>query len=131
MSYSIDLRERVVNYIENGGSIIAASKLFNLSRVTVYKWLKKKETSGALTDEPPQRVWKKINPQELVEYVKNNPDQILEQYAQHFKVKIPSMWMALKKLKITRKKRPYCTKKDAKLSAQYFWSSSALMMKNQ
>jgi transposase len=122
MSYSIDLRARVVNYIENGGGKAEAARLFNVSRVTVYKWLKKKEVSGVLKDDPPKRGWKKINPEALAEYVKNNPDQTLAEYANHFKVKISSTWLALKKLKITRKKRPCSTRKGAKLSVQRFWS---------
>jgi hypothetical protein len=36
----------------------------------VYKWLKKKKVSGVLKDDPPKRVWKKINPEVLTEYVK-------------------------------------------------------------
>ncbi len=39
MSYSVDLRERVVNYVRNGGSLAAAAKLFQVGRATIYRWL--------------------------------------------------------------------------------------------
>ena len=39
MSYSVDLRKRVVNYIESGGSKSEAARRFEVSRKTVYNWL--------------------------------------------------------------------------------------------
>ncbi len=39
MAYSLDLRKRVVKYIENGGSITQAAALFQVGRATIYRWL--------------------------------------------------------------------------------------------
>ena len=39
MSYSIDLRKRVVDYVENGGRIAQATGLFQVGRATIYRWL--------------------------------------------------------------------------------------------
>ncbi|MEG4860644.1 IS630 transposase-related protein, partial [Microcoleus sp. K1-B6] len=39
MSYSIDLRKRVVDYVENGGRIAQAVGLFQVGRATIYRWL--------------------------------------------------------------------------------------------
>ena len=39
MSYSLDLRQKVINYIENGGKITEAAKKFGVGRATIYKWL--------------------------------------------------------------------------------------------
>ena len=39
MSYSIDLRKRVVDYVENGGRIAQATGLFEVERATIYRWL--------------------------------------------------------------------------------------------
>jgi transposase len=36
MAYSLDLREKVVEYIENGGSITSAARLFRVGRATIY-----------------------------------------------------------------------------------------------
>ena len=35
---SIDLRQRVVDYVERGGSKVAAARVFNVSRGTIYNW---------------------------------------------------------------------------------------------
>ena len=60
MSYSIDLRERVIKFIENGGSKMEAVRTFSVCRVTIYSWLKKKAVKGTLKDDPPKRGWKTI-----------------------------------------------------------------------
>lgn len=43
MAYSIDLRKRVVDYIENGGSIKQASVLFQVGSATIYRWLRRQD----------------------------------------------------------------------------------------
>ncbi|MEG4313442.1 IS630 transposase-related protein [Microcoleus sp. AT10_D2] len=37
MAYSLDLRQKVVNYVENGGSITKAAAIFKLGRATIYR----------------------------------------------------------------------------------------------
>ena len=39
MSYSKDLRTRVIDYIENGGSILSAARIYKVGRSTIYRWL--------------------------------------------------------------------------------------------
>ena len=39
MSYSEDLRRRVVDYVHQGGSKAEAARLFKVSRGRVYAWL--------------------------------------------------------------------------------------------
>jgi putative transposase len=119
MSYSIDLRERVVKFVEEGGSIAEGARLFDVSRPTIYQWIKKK-SSGSLKDNPPKRPWKKIDPQALITFVQKHSDLTLAEYAKHFGIKPSSMFNAFKRLKITRKKRPCNTKKGMKASEQHF-----------
>lgn len=91
MSYSVDLRERVIAYIEQGGKKVHASVLFNISRPTIDKWVQLKQETGSL--EPPPlapRSWRKIDPELLISYVNESPDKILDDYADHFKVTIVS-----------------------------------------
>ena len=40
MAYSTDLRKRVLDFINNGGSKAAAERTFCVSRRTIYNWLK-------------------------------------------------------------------------------------------
>ena len=39
MAYSLDLRKRIVDYVENGGGITKAAALFKVGRATIYRWL--------------------------------------------------------------------------------------------
>jgi len=122
MSYSIDLRERVIKFIEDGGSKVEAACTFSVCRDTIYSWLKKKAVKGTLKDDPPKRGWKKIEPSALLAYVQQHPDLILAEYGKHFGAKSSSICMALKRLKVTRKKRQLSTKNAMKTNVQHFWS---------
>lgn len=74
MNYSIDLRERVIKFIEDGGTKVEAARIFCMCRHTIYNWLKKKSTKGRLQDDPPKKSWKKLNPELLESYVQQNPE---------------------------------------------------------
>jgi transposase len=37
MSYSLDLRERVIEFVENEGSVTKASRIFKISEATISK----------------------------------------------------------------------------------------------
>lgn len=121
MSYSIDLREKVIKFIENGSSIIEAACIFDISRPTIYRWLEKKKL-GCLKDPTPKRPWRKINPQDLLEFVEKHSDLTLAQYANYFKTTAMAILKAFRRLRITRKKRHYNIKKEMKTNERYFWS---------
>jgi putative transposase len=46
MCYSVDLREKVVKYLENGGSVSQASQIFNIGRFTIYRWLNRQNLAA-------------------------------------------------------------------------------------
>ena len=50
MTYSTDLRKRVLDFINTGGSKAAAKRTFGISRRTIYNWL---ETEDPLASEKP------------------------------------------------------------------------------
>ena len=39
MTYSLDLRARVIEYVEQGGSKTKAATLFQVGRATIYRWI--------------------------------------------------------------------------------------------
>jgi transposase len=43
MADSLDLRKRVVDYVENGGGITKAAALFKVGRATIYRWLRRED----------------------------------------------------------------------------------------
>ena len=49
MAYSLDFRKKVLAYCKRTGSITEASDVFQISRNTIYGWLKLKEKTGNLT----------------------------------------------------------------------------------
>ena len=115
MEYSLDLRERVIAYIEQGGKKVDASVLFNVSHPTINKWIKLKKETGSLKKPPlPPRSWRKIDPAILIAHVDTNPDDLLSDYADHLNVSNSGVWRALDRLKYTRKKRQLCIRNVTK-----------------
>ena len=82
-----------------------AMKFFNLSRDSVYRWLKKHKQTGVVLDEK-RKPYKprKIDPVILREAFEKNPDATLEEIAQQFNCWPQSIHKRYVKLGITRKK---------------------------
>lgn len=114
MAYDLDLRIKVIVFIESGGGITKASKTFRVGRATVYRWLGREEL-GATKVETRQR---KINRKELEEDVKNNPDMLLKERAKKFGVTPASLCYQFKKMKVTKKKNSYFIKREMPKSEQ-------------
>lgn len=129
MSYSIDLRIKVLGYIkQNKSSIREASEIFGVHANTIGKWLKL-EKRGTLRDPKPKRPWKKIDPKLLMEAVNQHPDWTLSNFAALFKVTSVAICLAFKTLKITRKKRVIYTENEMKRHVKRFWKTSAVTLK--
>jgi transposase len=99
LSYSVDLRERVVSYVRGGGSRTQASQLFQVGRTTLYRWL----NSPDLRPKPARERRRKLDKAALAVHVRDFPDALLKERAAHFGVHINAIWMALEKLKVTKK----------------------------
>lgn len=113
-SYSIDLRERVLQYLEKNKNRKAASLLFQVGIATIYRWISRKKEKGNV--EPLRRLWvyKKIDDQKLIDYIEKNPDHFLSEISNHFNLTPQAIFYALKRLKITRKKSSRCIKNETK-----------------
>lgn len=97
MSYSVDLRERVVGYVRSGVSPNVAAKIFKVGRSTIYRWL----VAPDLSPRPAEERKRKLDKSALAAHVRDFPDLLLRERAVYFGV----IWSALKKLKITKKRR--------------------------
>lgn len=95
MAYSLDLRNRVVKYVLNGGKKSEASKIFNISY-----WCKRTDLSPSKPTGRPR----KLNWDKLEEDIQKNPNKMLKERAKEFGVWINSIWYAKKKMRITVKK---------------------------
>lgn len=99
MSYSLDLRERAVKFIKEGGSQTEASHVFGVSRKTLYNWLVRKTLNAT-----PRLVRKgKIDKTKLVSHVNTYPDALLRERARQFGVTPSGMWRAMCKLGVRKK----------------------------
>ena len=103
MSYSVDLREKVMAY-RASHSIRKTAKTFGVSVSAIQDWEKIQEETGRLEKKPLERKWRKIDPEKLCAYVAEHPDAFLEEIAEGFECSGEAIRLALKKLKITRKK---------------------------
>ena len=101
MTYQLPHRIAVISFIKNGGSKAEASRLFNVSRETIYRWFKLDD----LTPKPPLKTrHRKINKTDLQRHVIDHPDMFLHERAVIFGVHLSSMGHTLAKLKIVKKK---------------------------
>ena len=102
MSYSRDLRKRVLNFIEAGGTKVEAAKRFGIARATIYKWLKSPDPLAY--QKPGPRGPTRLDLDALKAHVSQFPDQTLSERAIHFGVSTFCIWHGIKRLGCTRKK---------------------------
>ena len=100
MAYSADLRKRVMEFVEQGGTKSEAVRLCKVSRWCVNKWCKNKN----LTPNYPKRRNRKLHWHLLKEDVLKNPDALLRERAVKFGVHPHAIWYAMKEMKLSRKK---------------------------
>ena len=103
--YSQDLRKRVLKYLEKNNDKQAASILFQVGIATVYRWVARKKKQGNVKPFRRKYAYKRIDDQLLIEYVKAYPDNFLCEIGRHFSLTPQAIFYALKRLKITRKKK--------------------------
>ncbi len=104
-AYSLDLRERVVAYVQAGGKKVEACRIFQVGHDTLYRWLRQHREEGSL--HPRKRgkyKVRKIDDQALLGHIKENPDATLAEIGQTFDVSAVAIWKACNRLDITRKK---------------------------
>ena len=99
MTYSLDLRERAISYVKQGGSKAEAARVFGINRQTLYNWFAAKDLAPKRCG--PRR--RKIDKAALAAHVRAHPDAILRERAAHFGVRVNAIWVALGKLDISKK----------------------------
>lgn len=94
--------------MENGGKITEAAKVFSIGRATIYRWLSRQELEATKVEHR-QR---KLDWEALERDVEENPDAKLIDRAKKFGVRPSAICYALKKIKITRKKKNFGIEKE-------------------
>lgn len=101
MPYSLDLRKRVIDFVEGGGSVSKAATTYRVGRATIYRWLNRADLAPTKVT----RRKRKLDWEALRNDVEKNPEATLKERAQTFGVSISALSQAFKKMKITRKKK--------------------------
>ncbi|MYH83460.1 hypothetical protein F4141_22500 [Candidatus Poribacteria bacterium] len=112
MAYSTDLRKRVLDFINDGGSKAAAERIFCVSRRTIYNWLEAEDPFAL--QKPGPKGPRHIDYDALEQHVSDFPDSPLAERAKHFGVSTYCIFYALSKLNITRKKKRKLTKNSVR-----------------
>lgn len=112
--YSTDLRQRALQYLEETNDKMKTSQLFQVGIATIYRWVARRKQNGSIEPLRKKSFYKKIDDQKLIAYVEQNPDHFLSEIGQHFGLTLQAVFYALRRLKITRKKRPRSTRKEAR-----------------
>jgi transposase len=100
MTYSVDLRERVVEFVNEGGAKIEAARRFSVSEGSVHNWLNRENLAPTKV----KRRHRKLDWKALEKNVQERPDVKLQDRAEHFGVHKSAIWYALKQMNMTRKK---------------------------
>ena len=119
MVYSIELRQRALNYIANGGSRSEASKIFGVTIPTLANWLsrqKQQDLAPKMRGSRPS----KIDNEKLKKYIEDHPDSYLREIAEVFSSTLQAVFYACKRLNITLKKRSHATKRETRKNERHF-----------
>jgi transposase len=114
--YSIDLRKRVINFIEAGNSQQSASDIFELNKSTVNRWWLRNKREGNCAARI--RIGRKprISAESLKNYIEKNPNFKTEELGVYFGMSGSGAFYWLKKLGYSYKKKPLPTWKQKKKS---------------
>lgn len=100
MTYSIDLKERVVAFVREGGSKAEATRRYKVSRKAVYNWLE----AESLEPKKQGRRKRKLDWGALQQDIDAHPDKILRERAEAFGVAVNAIWYATHQMKNSNKK---------------------------
>ena len=105
MSYSRKYRERTIEYRQAGHTLEETHQTFKVSRTTIQIWEKQLKETGDLGKKKLHRSFRKIDPEKLKAYVAEHPDAYQSEMAKAFECSESGIRDALRRYKITRKKR--------------------------
>lgn len=105
MAYSKELRERAVSFRQEGHTIEETSRIFKIGTTTLKKWMRLLSETGKLDKKELNRKPRVYDSEKLRAYINSNPQALLKEIAKHFGGSIPGASDALRREKITLKKR--------------------------
>jgi transposase len=110
MAYDMKFKKKTIEYYEENGNMRRTAKIFGISTATFNSWHKEYKEHGEFLIKAKPANNTKLTEQEIQEYLDKRPDSYQEEIANHFGVTQQGISKALKRFKITRKKRRSATK---------------------
>jgi transposase len=111
MAYGMDFKKRAVAYKQEGHTFKQLREAFGIPSETYYQW-EKKLKSGYYEIKVERTRNRKIDKEDLKRSVARKPDSYPYELAQKYRCTESAVFYALKKLKITLKKRHLPTTKS-------------------
>ncbi len=105
MAYSLDMRQRALELLKEGKSKTEISKMLDVSRTSLLRWSKRALRGELAAIYPKERGGFRVDDEKLKAYVAKNPDAYQAEIADAIGAKENTVCRALKRLKISRKKR--------------------------
>ena len=105
MSYPKKYRERTIEYRQAGHTQEETHQTFKVSKSTIQEWEKQLKETGDLGTKELHRSYRKIDPEKLKVYVAEHPGAYQSEMAKAFGCSESGIRDALRRYKITRKKR--------------------------
>ena len=103
--YSLDLRKKVIEYINKGNSQQSASRIFNIHISTVYRWVSRNKAEGHCKAKPRLGRKRTLSYKDVEEFIINNPNSKLYEIGKKFKISAWHSGRILKKLGFSYKKK--------------------------
>lgn len=105
MAYSIDFRRRALEYMDAGHTGKELYEAFRIYPSAIERWRKLLSKTGSLEPQYNETRSGKINLSKLKQVLEEKPDAYLSELAIHFDCTKQAVFYALKRLRITYKKR--------------------------
>jgi transposase len=120
MAYSIDFRKRAIAYMDEGHTTAQLKEAFGIYASTLNAWRKLMEKTGSLKPRAIPGRPSKIDVENLKQAVEAKPDAYLRELAKLYNCSITAVFNALKRHKITYKKRLLPTVKNRRKNERSF-----------
>lgn len=105
--YDIDLREKIIKYLEKGNRYIDAASVFEVSVSAIGRWYRKYKSEGNFNAKIRLGAKRKVDDKKIEELIKADPNLKLKDIAKLFKVSLHPIADSLKRLGYSFKKKPF------------------------
>lgn len=114
--YSLDLRQKVIEFVHSGNTQKLASEMFNLSKMTVNAWCLRYKNEGHCSARKNLGAKPRVEKESFVKYVTENCNLTSEEIANKFGISASGARYWLKQFGFSYKKKPLLTWKQTKKS---------------